>query len=214
MVGIPVSKIRVIPNGLDTREFQLKTRDSIRSKHGWGPNDFVVGYVARFAAHKGHSFFLDVMQIVFEVCGEKLKVCFVGDGPNRNFVLEKARSLGLSSSVLFTGVIDNVNEYLSAFDASSLLSEYEGMPNSVMEAMAVGLPVIANPVGNVEELFHNESGIVNRSSDPRDAAQHFIRLLNDVDFRKFIGSSAKKRIEQYYSIEETLKQLKSAYGIE
>lgn len=212
-VHYPKSKIPVIPNGIDIPEKNTFVREEIRAMHGWQPDDFVVGYVARFATHKGQEYFVRVMTEVYAKLGGRLKICFVGDGPQRGVIEDKIRNAGLNEFTTFTGIIANVESYYQAFDASALLSSYEGMPNVVAEAMANGLPVIANPVGNVEELMSNGAGIVNYSSNYSDTAALILDLALNPAKREAIGLAAQTQIRENFSLQSTLQLLVKHYGI-
>jgi glycosyltransferase involved in cell wall biosynthesis len=212
LVGFPSSSIPILPNGIDVRQPDLDLRKRVRERFGWQQDDFVVGYVARFALHKGHTYFLSTMAEVGSLTRRPLKVCFVGDGPTRRVIESEAEGLGLSDRVVFVGIIPNIEDLYHAFDCTALLSEYEGMPNVVIEAMAHGLPVVANAVGNVRELLAGEAGILNQSKDPRDTALLFARLANDASLVRSVGDRARERIEREFSLEKTLEILCRHYG--
>lgn len=213
LVHYPVKKIPVIPNGLDIPQKSPLVREEIRNLHQWLPDDFVIGYVARFADHKGQAYFVRVMEQVYQRLGEKLKICFVGDGPKRQAIENQIQRAGLSEFTTFTGIIGNVESYYQAFDASALLSNYEGMPNVVLEAMANGLPVIANPVGNVQELMEGGAGMVNDSSTPASTAGLMVDIALSPEKRRAIGIAAQERIRKNFSLQSTLQLLAKHYGI-
>lgn len=212
LVHYPVRKIPVIPNGMDIPQKNPLVRDEIRRMHHWQEEDFVIGYVARFADHKGQEYFVRVMENVYHHLGKRLKICFVGDGPERKAIEDKIQRVGLSEFTTFTGVIDNVESYYQAFDASALLSDYEGMPNVVLEAMAHGLPVVANPVGNVKELMEGDAGIVNYSSASASTAALVIDLALHPAKRIAIGYAAQEQIRKNFSLQSTLQLLTKHYG--
>lgn len=213
MVRYPERKIPVIPNGIEIPLNDPVVRKRIREQQGWGPQDFVVGYVARFAEHKGQHYFLQVMEIVHHQLGNRLKVCFIGDGPVRSSIQDSANFSNMAHLFSFLGVVDNVHDYYQSFDCTALLSDYEGMPNVVLEAMAYGLPVIANPVGNVVELFEHGGGVVNRSHDLKQTAYLFLDLAENSQKREEIGTLAKQKIKSSFSIQHTLKLLSKYYDI-
>lgn len=212
MVKYPIQKIPVITNGIEVPESNPQARNLVRSKYGWSDQDFVIGYIARFADHKGHEFFLETMRYVQTPPGSLLRICFIGDGPTRTKMEALAKSVE-SFSVKFFGVVA-VQDFYHAFDCTALFSEYEGMPNVVMEGMANGLPVVANPVGNVEELFAGDAGIVNYFKDPVSAAKIFTDLAHDPLKRERIGTLARAKVKKMYSIEKTLSLLSRHYGID
>ena len=214
LLWYPVGNIPVIPNGVDIPDLTAVNRNELRARQGWQADDFVVGYVARFAAHKGHHYFLEVMQHVAKKLGGRLKICFVGDGPVRKDIEKAVYDAGLQDQVMFTGIVSNLPDYYAAFDCTALLSAYEGMPNVVIEAMAFGLPVVANPAGNVRELFAGDCGVINLDTDAAETAIHFLDLESQSQLRYHYGHNARKKIAQQYSIDNTLRLLCYEYGFE
>ena len=212
LLWYPERNIPVIPNGVDIPDPDAGRRHEVRKQHGWKRDDFVVGYVARFATHKGHHYFLKVMQFVYKKLGKRLKICFVGDGPVLNDIEKAVDSAGLREQVNFTGIISNMPDYYRVFDCTALLSEYEGMPNVVIEAMSFGLPVVANPVGNVRQLFSGDCGVVNEHMDPEKTAAHFTELESRPELRYNLGKNAREKISKEYSLSNTLKLLCHEYG--
>lgn len=212
LVKYPIAKIPVIPNGVEVADLSTVDRDNLREVRGWKKDDFVVGYVARFAQHKGHSYFVHVMHEVQKTLGDRLKLCFVGDGPIRSKIESECEVAGLSGRAVFTGVISAMDQYYPAFDCTALLSEHEGSPNVVIEAMAYGLPVVANPVGNVLELFEGGAGVINDSTNAIVTAQLFVELAQGSGRREMIGQLARERISKSYSISQTLEILLRQYG--
>lgn len=212
LLGYPERNIPVIPNGVDIPDLTTVNRNEIRAQHGWQADDFVVGYVGRFAQHKGHHYFVQVMQHVYTKLGSRLKICFVGDGPVRKDIEEAVHDAGLHKQVLFTGIVSNMSNYYAAFDCTALLSAYEGMPNVVLEAMAFGLPVVANPVGNVRQLFSGDCGVVNEDTDPTKTATHFTALESQPALRHNLGKNAREKISREYALSNTLNLLCHEYG--
>ncbi len=210
-VRYPVQRIPVIPNGMEIPSFDTSLRTRIREQHQWREDDFVIGYIARFAAHKGQDYFANVFMKLHHQFGDRIKVCFIGDGPQRRTIEDKLQQSSFRQSVIFTGIIANVNDYYQAFDCVALLSEYEGMPNVVLEAMGNALPVVANAVGNVEELMAGGEGIINRSSDPEITAALFGNLIMQPETRKRIGLKAQEKIKKDFSLASTLQLLQYHY---
>lgn len=213
MVRYPIKKIPVIPNGIEIPKANSDIREQIRNQHGWRRDDFVIGYVARFAHHKGQAYFVSVLEWLHKQLGDRVKVCFIGDGPERSVVQMKLEKTGLEQLVIFTGIIPNVSDYYQAFDCVGLLSDYEGMPNVVLEAMACGLPVVANPVGNVTELFNGGAGLLNVSNDLETTAGLFLRLAVNPETRATISVLARDKVKRDFSLWTTLTLLQNQYGI-
>jgi len=112
----------------------------VRAELGISPNAFVVGHVGRFSPQKNHSFILDIAK---QVCAMNPDAVFVlvGDGPLRNAMESKAKNLGISANILFTGVRGDIVRLMKGvMDIFLLPSLYEGFPLVLIEAQAVALP--------------------------------------------------------------------------
>lgn len=213
LMKYPEEKIPVIPNGIEPILPNTDTRLRVRGKYGWPPESFVIGYVSRFAKHKGHSYFVTVMQEVVKELGPTVRLCFIGGGPTKSSIETEIERAGLTSVTTFAGVVSNIEDYYQAFDCTALLSEYEGMPNVVLEAMAYGLPVVANPVGNVVELFESGAGLLNETTEETETAKLFIRIARNNNVRIEIGKLAMERIRSDFSIQSTIQLLCMYYGL-
>lgn len=134
-----------IPNAIDVSlyRYNYEVRRKIRVRHGIDMNTFVCGHVGSFTTPKNHYFLLDIFkQILSRNSSAKLILC--GDGDLMSSVKEYTAHLGLSNSVIFTGNIPNVNEYLMAMDVFVFPSLFEGFPTVAIEAQAAGLYIVAS----------------------------------------------------------------------
>ena len=129
-------------NGIDLERFSFDptVREQIRQKHHW-ENSFVIGHAGHMVPVKNQAFLLRLMPEVMKQKPEA-KLVLLGDGADRAVLEQTASELGLSESVIFTGNVPNVNEYLSAMDVFAFPSLYEGMPLAIIEAQANGLPCV------------------------------------------------------------------------
>ena len=131
---------------LDTYRFDPTARTAIRAELGISDKTPVIGHIGRFSAQKNHSFLLDVFASIKARQPEAV-LLLVGKGELETEIRDRAAALRLSDSVIFTGVRSDVPALLSAMDVFVFPSLYEGMPNTVIEAQATGLPcVIADTV--------------------------------------------------------------------
>lgn len=132
----------VLLNGIDADAFRYDptARKAIREKHGI-EDRFVIGHVGHLAEVKNQSFLIDLMPNVLK---RRTDACliFLGEGNDRTKLEKQIRSLDLQDRVIMTGNVSNVNEYLSAMDVFAFPSLYEGMPLSIVEVQANGLPCI------------------------------------------------------------------------
>jgi glycosyltransferase involved in cell wall biosynthesis len=211
MVRVPEAAIPVLPNCAPIIKPNDRTRKAVRLQLGVADDVLLVGYVGRMAAHKGQELFLRSMKEL-QSNGITFHACFVGDGPNCEFIKNLVERLELEEWVVFTGVVDNVEDYLRSFDALVLLSSHEGMPNVILEAMAAGLPVMATNVGAASELLdEGAAGILVSGKQQEEITRELGRLCHGVDLRKEMGEKARIRATTNYSLEKTYALLLRHY---
>jgi glycosyltransferase involved in cell wall biosynthesis len=213
LLNYPLSKIPVIPNGIEVLSYNQERRDELRTQLQLRQDQFVIGYVARFAANKGQLKMLEVFKELVDRYQDKVFLVFIGIGPLKETAEQKAKTLGIDHQIKFLGLVHPVSEYYAVFECTALLSDYEGMPNVVIEAMSYGLPVIANPVGNVTELFSTGGGVVNLSDQPKQIATHFTALIERPELAYKIGQEGRRFISKHFSLANTLSLLTGHYGI-
>ncbi len=207
-VGIPQHKIVVIPNGIDLRDFEhLPDKRRARAMLGLSPHQALMGTVARLKPVKRLDILLQAMTSLRDV-----RAVIVGDGLERAQLKAMSEQLGLGDHVHFTGRQDDVRSWLAAMDVFVLSSDWEGMPNAVLEAMAVGLPVVATAVGGTPEVVvDGETGLLVPPRDPAALAQAIERLLCDPSLRRRMGEAGRKRVESHFTIEQTIAQTVALY---
>lgn len=133
-----------IPNAVDTDEFvpDEMARNTIRKEYGL-ENRFVIGHVGRFHYAKNHEFLLEIFAEVLNKRADA-KLVLLGDGPRRVEMEAKVRELGMENEVVFAGNKNPVAPFYQAFDAFLFPSRFEGMPGTVVEAQAAGLPCLVS----------------------------------------------------------------------
>lgn len=218
-------RIAVIPNGVDTKRFQARaTASSFRKEYGLPPAAPLVGVLARIAPSKGLEVFLEAARIVvdrvpdarFVIVGDDAP--FVRDGERvegyRQQLEQHAERLGLGQHVIFTGFRLDVPEVLSELAISVLPSVTgEGLPNSVLESMAAGVPVIAtNSGGTKEAVADGETGVLVAPSDVTALARTTCELLADPALRARFGAAGRRRIAERFSLERMAHDMQALYG--
>ncbi len=135
--------ITILKNAIecDRYKFNEKERERIRKEFGVSSDCIIIGHVGRFTAEKNQAFLIDVFNEISKL-RETCLLVFVGDGVLRKSTEEYAYSKVVKGSVVFTGKRNDVPSLLSAFDVFVLPSKYEGVPYSVIEALASGLPCV------------------------------------------------------------------------
>ena len=212
--GINPSNIRVIYNGINIPRLIPKPDDVFRKKTdlGLSDNGCVVGISASLFSLKDHATFLRAARIV---CGviPQVKYIILGDGPLRENLEEMTRELGIASSVYFLGNQTEVSPYLSLFDIACLCSkEPEGCSNSILEAMALGKPVVATALGgNVELVDDGKTGLLVAAQNPELLAEAFLTLINDPQKAKEMGERGKDKINRVFSFERMIADYGELY---
>jgi sugar transferase (PEP-CTERM/EpsH1 system associated) len=211
---ISAERIRVIYNGVDTEKFRPRadTRASLRKRFGLPENRFIVGTVGRTVAIKDHPTLLRAVEIMVRG-GIDAHALLVGSGPElpRNQQIA-ADSPVLAGRVTFIGDCDQVPDLLNAMDAFALTSISEGMSNTLLEAMATGLPVIATDVGgNPEIIVEDSSGWLFRPRDAESLAARLTLLAAQENLRRQTGAAAREQVIERFSLERMLKEYTSLY---
>jgi len=166
------------------------------------PEDgFVVGALGRIVAIKDYPTLLHAAEELL-TRGIDVHVLIVGSGPELAALRELVRaSRQLSDRVVFTGVCDDIPGLLNTMDVFVLPSISEGMSNTLLEAMASGLPVVATDVGGNPEIVENErSGLLFRPGDVKALADRLARLAGDEMLRSELGNAARHRANETFSL--------------
>jgi sugar transferase (PEP-CTERM/EpsH1 system associated) len=210
-VRIPARKVCTIYNGVDTRRFSSEGRDFARRALGIPDRSVAIGIVGRLDPVKDHVGLLKAFTHMRTDLGTQLYV--VGDGPSRPAVEAAVRALGLAQRVRLLGARHDVAEILPGFDLFVLPSLGEGMSNTILEAMATGLPVVATRVGgNPELVVHEVTGLLvePRSTDSLVAA--LSRYAEDPGLRTAHGRAARQRAEGEFGLRRMLSAYDDLYS--
>ncbi len=138
-----VNKCKLFPNAIETRNYQYSTfiRDKVRKSLGVEGNTFLIGHVGRLSKQKNHKFILEIFQEIHRN-DKNTKLVLVGDGELRSQIENQIADKKLCDSVIMTGMRNDINEIMQAFDLLLFPSLYEGLPVTLVEAQAAGLPCL------------------------------------------------------------------------
>lgn len=207
-------KIRVLYNGVDTFRFAARpeVRLRVREQLGLSAGSFVVGTVGRLVPIKDHPTLLKAAEALIRG-GLTVSVLLVGAGPERARLEQLVEdSPNLRGRVVLTGATENVPDLLNAMDAFVLPSLCEGMSNTLLEAMASGLPVIATRVGGNPELVQeNHSGWLFAPGDVNDLAAGLGRLAHSRNLRCTLGAAARLRAVTQFGLDHMLESYRNLY---
>lgn len=206
-------KVEVIFNGIPLDEFRNVAEQAAHEaadELGLDPDTPIIGTVARLDEEKGVSYFLDaVLKIRSQV--PEAKFLIVGDGKLRGELEEKAERLGIADNVIFAGERRDVARLYKLMDVKVISSIHEGGPLTLFEAMVAGTPVVATPVGMVEELIEDgKSGMLVSPRQSKEIAHAVVALLQKSEYRQNIAEEAQKRVQKY-DMRNSMRKIEKIY---
>ncbi|THB80823.1 MAG: glycosyltransferase [Desulfobacteraceae bacterium] len=208
-------KITTIHNGVNLGKFAVpdeEKRMQIRRKFGYSESDFIIGTVAWFRPEKCYDVFFEAIDLVRQSAGN-VKAVVVGGGQQLDYYKNKINNTALSDHVLFTGLVDNVSEYINLFDVACLVpGKNEGFSNSILEKMAMGLPLVVTDVGgNSESVLDGFNGFVIPPGDSSALSQSILELYRDPEKRRLMGKRSRQRVEEHFTIFKMIKDHEKYY---
>jgi glycosyltransferase involved in cell wall biosynthesis len=210
--GVKPERIRILHNSVvPPAPLPLSARSELRDRLGIGIEEAMILTIGRFSREKGHAILLRALGELRSI-PRKWKLVFVGAGPERETLMQLARSLGLGELVVFAGSHANVAPLYAAADVFALPSLTEGSSNVLLEAMAASVPIVATKAGgNPEIILHDETGLLVPINDPRSLAGAIARLLAEPELASRFAEAAFARARHEFSVEEYRRRLVSFY---
>jgi len=208
--GFPARKLRTVHNGVCLSEFSPAETNGtrIRAKLGIRSDEFLFVCASRLSEQKGIDILLQAMARAVGN-GIRCKCVIVGDGPLRDQLIEQARALGLSGHAFFEGFQKDVRPYLQASSAFILTSHWEGLPLSILEAMASGLPCLVTDVGgNTEAVTHQIHGLVVPSGSVDAVADAISYLATHPHERTEMSLAARSRACEAFDLDVKMKEIR------
>ena len=191
-LGVAAERITVLPNPVDLDRIAALAAEPIEEELRW-PAGPVLVHVGRFTYAKDHDTLLRAFAILR--ARRPATLVLVGDGEDEARVRSLCTELGLDEDVRFTGFTRNPYKYLARATLSVLTSRFEGLPNVLIESMAVGVPILSTacPYGPIEILGDNEYGVLTPVGDPAAFAAAAAQLLDDPDRRRTLVDRGRGR---------------------
>ena len=205
-----IGPVDVIPNAVAGTEMPVD-RAAIRESLGLSSGSRVVLVVGRLAKQKRIRDLLWGFQLLRQT-DERSRLLIAGDGPLKDELIRYADDLECGVDTQFLGHRSDVGRLLAAADVLWLGSDFEGQSNSVMEAMAAGVPVVATSIdANRELIAHGESGYLANVGDSAAFAQFSAKLFGDPELSRQIADAARERIRQRHSVEAMVEAYAAIY---
>jgi glycosyltransferase involved in cell wall biosynthesis len=201
-----------IKNGIDFSIFdKSKEYPDIRADFGIARKDIVVTNVAALDARKGQEYLIRAAMKLRKLY--PIHLLLVGQGADETRLKEKVSANGADGYIHFLGRRSDINIILANSDIFVLSSLYEGLPNALMEAMAMGLPCVATDVGGVRQLIDNQNNglVINAESDD-DIRVAIEWLISNREKSKMYGLSAWEKMQEQYTQDKVAQELTSTYN--
>ena len=211
----PRERFTTVYSGMDVEPFLCapKRRDRERSELGYGPQNVVIGKIARLFHLKGHG---DVIDAARRVTAEipEARFLFVGDGVLQESLRRRIADAGLSRYFHFTGLVapERVADLIAAMDIVVHTSLREGLARALPQALLVGRPVVSYDVyGARDVVIAGETGVLVRPGDVPGLAKALVELARDAARRAQFGAEGRRRFANVFRHENATRQIREIY---
>lgn len=211
-LGYAQDRVKTVYNGVDIARWPASNleRQQKRLELRLGLDEVLLGTVGRLDAQKGHCVLIDAVAKLRSF--HQARCAVIGEGPWRGRLEAQIRRLGLERCFWLLGERDDVPSWLSTFEVFVLPSLWEGLPNALLEAMAMGLPVAACAVDGVCEVVTPEvNGLLVPPRDPEALARAIARLITEPELRRRLGQAARELIAERFSLVDMIAGYEAAY---
>ncbi|MCR4313847.1 MAG: glycosyltransferase family 4 protein [Candidatus Uhrbacteria bacterium] len=208
----PDEKLVLVYNGVET--FDKAEIASATPRNDTDAKKINILFVGRLAAPKNPGLLVEAFSRLPSELQDKARITIIGDGPDRARLEALIKNLHLTTRVELTGALpreDVLEQLRSQADIFVLLSHWEGFPYSILEAMAVGVPVIASRVGGIPEALEQEGGILIDNDSLEQVTDALSRLITDKALREKMGGMARQTVVSTFSVEQMCKKTFNVY---
>jgi glycosyltransferase involved in cell wall biosynthesis len=212
---VPEERISIIYNGVDLDRFTVpdqSARSAARAALGLTSEHFVIGMSAAFRPEKDHALLFQAFR-EFHRRHPTARLVLIGTGQMLDHYRQEASQPDLAGLVTFTGSVNDVRPYLHALDIACLVpSMNEGFSNSIIEKMALGLPLVVTRIGgNAEAVDDGNTGFVIPPRDLPSLLNAVSKLHDDAGLRVRMGAAARRRTEDQFSLPQMIRRHESLY---
>jgi glycosyltransferase involved in cell wall biosynthesis len=207
------NKFVVIPSGVELKKFKevpYNEKQNFKKELGIPENSLVVGTTGRLVPVKGPEFLIEAAKYIIPKYPNTYFL-FVGDGHLKKNLEKKASNLGIEKNIIFLGWRNDIAEIISVYDIFVLPSLNEGMGRVLVEAMALGKPIVASNAGGIPDLVtHGKNGFLVPPKNPGQLAKYIQILLEDRERRERMGKAGKEMVENF-SKEKMVEKIAELY---
>jgi glycosyltransferase involved in cell wall biosynthesis len=198
--GLDSKKITLIRNGINLDFFQPGDSIEARKRIGLKNDQLILLSIGSLNKNKNHALLINALAEMV-TSRNSLHLYIIGEGEEQEVLKKQIKELKLEKKITLLGLVDHksISEWMKATDIFILPSRNEGTPNSLLEAMASGLPVIASKIGGIPELIQeNIEGLLFESDSKKDLKEKLNKLIKDNQLQDFLGKNAQKKIAKDY----------------
>jgi glycosyltransferase involved in cell wall biosynthesis len=213
-LGVPRSRLHAIPTGVALADFSPRNPDpNLAASLQLPARALVFGTVSVLRSWKGHLYMLEALKHVLEE-GLAAILVIVGEGPYRPVIEEKIQQLGVTEQVRLVGHQEKVPNWLALMDIFVLASyANEGVPQALLQALAMGKPVVATRAGGIPEVIvPGETGLLAPPRDSRALAENMSRLAQDESLREIFSQQGPQVVASRYSLDRMADALETLYA--
>jgi glycosyltransferase involved in cell wall biosynthesis len=221
----PLDKIKVIPLGFNLSKFQedyVVKRERFRKDYNVLKDELAIGIIGRLVPVKNHDFFMEAVKLVSLQTTKKIKVFIIGDGEDREALIEKAGQLNLpycvsgfnsnTKLVSFTSWITEIDYVNAGLDIVALSSLNEGTPVSLIEAQAANNPIVSTNVGGIRNIvLEGETALLSDVGDVQAYAKNLLCLLEDDVLRERMRKKGWEHVHEKFSAQRLAKDVAQLY---
>lgn len=204
--------LETVYSGIDLSKFQGVQISSYLRENFDVPKGFqLISNVSAVAPHKDYYTFVDTVELLVQR-GVKAKFFIIGDGSEKEAIMQYVKDKNLQKEIYFTGFIKQLLPVLKSLDLMLVTSKTEGLGTTILDAFACGVPVVATRAGGIPEIVqHNKTGLTAEVGDSKGLAELVIEVLNDDVLQKELLGNATNLL-QYFTRENTAKKTLEVYG--
>lgn len=210
--GVRPDRCLLVENGIDTEQFSRRlSQADAKTRLGIPAERFVIGAVGRLSEEKGFDRLIRASHRLLQQ-GRNLQVLIVGEGKERSALESLIASLGYDDRIQLLGYIADPMPIYEAMDVYALSSLREGLPNVVLEAMALDVPVVATRIAGIPRLVsHGENGLIVEPDDEPALEAAIARLLDDAALRHTLAQSGRETVKDRYSFAVRMDRIRAIY---
>jgi glycosyltransferase involved in cell wall biosynthesis len=210
--GVAEDKTVCIENAIDTDQFRRQsTIAAAKERLGWPNSRYLIGAAGRLSAEKAFDVLIRAVADLVNR-GTDIGLMIAGDGPLKDSLVSLSKHLGMEHRIKFAGFVSDLRPLYEAMDVFALSSLREGLPNVLLEAMALEVPIVATRVAGIPRLIaHGENGLLVDPSAQHALADAIAQIVNQDDLRARLSVAGRRTVENGYSFKVRMKKIGAVY---